>query len=100
MSGAELIAAERLRQVLVEGWTPRNDDVYKNDELIEAAGCYLRYAAEARVSLPPHDRFDYRFPEWPWDVEWWKPSTDIRNLTKAGALIAAEIDRLQRLARP
>jgi hypothetical protein len=34
---------------------------------------------------------------WPWDPSWWKPSPDpIRNLVKAGALIAAEIDRLQR----
>jgi len=35
---------------------------------------------------------------WPWDEEWWKPDNDaVRNLAKAGALIAAEIDRLQRL---
>jgi hypothetical protein len=41
---------------------------------------------------PP--RFD-----WPWDASWWKPSNDpVRNLVKAGALIAAEIDRLQRAA--
>lgn len=33
---------------------------------------------------------------WPWDMKWWKPSKDpIKNLIKAGALIAAEIDRLQ-----
>lgn len=32
---------------------------------------------------------------WPWREESFKPSDDqIRNLTKAGALIAAEIDRL------
>jgi hypothetical protein len=36
---------------------------------------------------------------WPWDREWWKPTPNnrIRELAKAGALIAAEIDRLQRL---
>lgn len=35
--------------------------------------------------------------EWPFDAEWWKPSNDpVRNLVKAGALIAAEIDRLLR----
>ena len=33
---------------------------------------------------------------WPFDDEWFKPSIDpVRQLTKAGALIAAEIDRLQ-----
>jgi hypothetical protein len=35
---------------------------------------------------------------WPFDPSWWKPSNDRKaNLIKAGALIAAEIDRLQRL---
>jgi hypothetical protein len=35
---------------------------------------------------------------WPWEQpDWWKPSDNpIRNLEKAGALIAAEIDRLIR----
>jgi hypothetical protein len=35
---------------------------------------------------------------WPWDRAWWKPSPNnrIRDMEKAGALIAAEIDRLQR----
>ena len=28
-------------------------------------------------------------------VEWWKPADRLRNLIKAGALIAAEIDRIQ-----
>jgi hypothetical protein len=34
---------------------------------------------------------------WPWEASWWKPSqTDrIKELAKAGALIAAEIDRLK-----
>ncbi len=35
---------------------------------------------------------------WPWGKSWWKPSDDpIRDLEKAGALIAAEIDRRLRL---
>jgi hypothetical protein len=39
--------------------------------------------------------------DWPWSKKWWKPSSDpIRNLVKAGALIAAEIDRLQRAKKP
>lgn len=34
---------------------------------------------------------------WPWDADAWKPTQDpIRQLVKAGALIAAEIDRRQR----
>ena len=40
--------------------------------------------------------------DWPWAKKWWKPSDDpVRNLVKAGALIAAEIDRLESLkAKP
>lgn len=35
---------------------------------------------------------------WPFNRKEWKPSSDpIRNLVKAGALIAAEIDRLHRV---
>ena len=36
---------------------------------------------------------------WPWALSQWKPTPDdrIRELTKAGALIAAEIDRLTEL---
>lgn len=44
-----------------------------------------------------HYGWDEAPDEWPWDVSWWKPSADPeRNLVKAGALIAAEIDRLHR----
>jgi hypothetical protein len=37
---------------------------------------------------------------WPWDAEWFRPvpKDRIRELVKAGALIAAEIDRLNRQA--
>ena len=33
-----------------------------------------------------------------WEQKWWKPTPNdrVRELTKAGALIAAEIDRLTR----
>lgn len=37
---------------------------------------------------------------WPWEAEAFKPTPDdrVRELVKAGALIAAEIDRLGRAA--
>ena len=41
----------------------------------------------------PGERINSR-SDWPWPPEFWKPSDDpVRNLVKAGALIAAEIDR-------
>jgi hypothetical protein len=93
MNGAELIAAERQRQVAMEGWTDEHDDSHPSAELSRAALCYTDEAARQVT--------DYRVgprPSWPWDIRWWKPADDpIRNLVKAGALIAAEIDRLQRI---
>lgn len=88
-TGIELIAAERKRQIEVEGWTPEHDDKYICGELRDAALAY---------GIVCDDRAgDCASDWWPWDVGWWKPSDDpIRNLVKAGALIAAEIDRLQR----
>jgi hypothetical protein len=92
--GARQIAAERRRQVDVEGWTPEHDDEADSAELARAALCY---ADEAAVQASGRRHVDESRPAWPWDESWWKPSADpIRNLVKAGALIAAEIDRLQR----
>lgn len=91
MNGIGLIAAERQRQIEVEGFRPHNDDSYVHDELIRAAIAYIEFRPGKRPDGPPMG--------WPWNAEWWKPSDDlIRNYAKAGALIAAEIDRRQRLA--
>ena len=38
--GIRLIAAERQRQVDVEGWTPAHDDEHDEGELAIAAACY------------------------------------------------------------
>lgn len=88
--GVSLIAAERDRQVNEEGWTDEHDDQHANESLSVAAACY---------ALPTNLRFTIMHL-WPWARKWWKPSPDrIRDLTKAGALIAAEIDRGLRLQK-
>lgn len=94
MNGIELIAAERKRQIEVEGFDAAHDDNPTNeiDDLAMAAVCYAMTPAA-------RDRFADGIPEeWPWEGRWWKPTPDdrIRELVKAGALIAAEIDRLMR----
>ena len=33
---------------------------------------------------------------WPWSLDWWKPKDPRRDLVRAGALIVAEIERLDR----
>jgi hypothetical protein len=85
-TGIELIAKERERQIEEEGWTAEHDDAHDNYELAYAAMCYINDGSR---------NFVRRY--WPWDWRWWKPTNKKRNLIKAGALIAAELDRLERL---
>jgi hypothetical protein len=84
------ISAERQRQVRAEGWTPEHDDTHDGEELARAAVSYaMPWSLRGRTGMPD---------EWPWDSEWWKPnhSNRRRELVKAGALIVAEIERLDR----
>lgn len=85
--GVKAIDFERRRQINQEGWTPTHDLDHDGGELVDAAVCYLR--GPFLPDAPPPD-------DWPWDASAWKPSEDpIRNLVRAGALIAAEIDRIR-----
>lgn len=83
------VLAERQRQMTAEGWTPEGDDRYTYAELSIAAQCYAAHSGVMGAGVPV---------QWPWDDEWWKPSDRRRNLIKAGALILAEIERLDRAA--
>ena len=88
-NGIELIAEERQRQIEVEGWTAEHDKQHDFSQLAFAAAAY---------ALPDYCKTkDFKRTHlWPWDSRAWKPSDDrVKELTKAGALIAAEIDRLQ-----
>ena len=99
MSGIELIAAERQRQLNEEGWTPEHDDEHNGAEMIDAAAEYARYTAILVRDPSASELREWETPsgDWPWHPDCWKPDADpIRNLVKAGALIAAEIDRLER----
>ena len=95
-TGVEWIAEERQRQIEVEGWTKEHDAEHTNDSLAFAAVCYAIPSESRHYSYCPLRK--ERVPDfWPWDKKWWKPCPEnrIRELVKAGALIAAEIDRLQ-----
>lgn len=89
MSGIEKIVAERKRQIEKEGWSPEHDDQHTKGELALAALSYIW-----SEWIPNSQILKMYFP---WDAKWWKPKDRISNLVRAGALIAAEIDRLQRL---
>lgn len=87
------VIAERRRQVDVEGWAPEHDDEHSDGSMAKAAACYALQAAGVNGDDPAQLRF------WPWGDEWWRPGDARRNLVKAGALILAEIERLDRAAK-
>ena len=96
MTGAEMIVAERKRQIEAEGWDAEHDDEYLEGQLVDAAICYATntdaHDGEVRTQIGAH------YPYWPWSDAWDKRNKhgQLRSLAIAGALIAAEIDRLQR----
>lgn len=94
MSGIERIAVERRRQVEAEGFDAEHDTNNADGQLSAAASCYARIASYEIARGFQHEA-DLELPEeWRWGEKWWKPKDALRNLERAGALIAAEIDRL------
>lgn len=95
-NGLQMIAAERARQITEEGYTPEHDDQYASGALAMAAATYATpeehrdYSQGAHLLPIPNT--------WPWPSYRWQPAARdrIRELVKAGALILAEIERLQR----
>lgn len=99
MTGIELITAERLRQVEKEGCSSEHDAHHTLGELVDAAICYAAYEPIYRLkSTFQHGRPNgyALFDPWPWESKWdnRQKHARIKRLTIAGALIAAEIDRI------
>lgn len=92
------VLAERRRQVEAEGWTPEHDDQYDNGELSRAAAAYAHHSTRPKDRRHSMAEVGAWPSYWPWDVKWWKPTEPRRDLVKAGALILAEIERLDRAA--
>ena len=88
-AAASDVLAERTRQISAEGWTPAHDDAHFDGAIARAAASYALSSAGY-----PHLGMDV----WPWSRDWWKPAERRRDLVKAGALILAEIERLDSAA--
>lgn len=103
-SALDDIATERQRQIAMEGWSHEHDDKNDNYELSRAAACYAMFVSapdEVRGDLDGRaafwgSEFAHIRRWWPWDWQWWKPKDRRRDLVRAGALIVAEIERLDR----
>lgn len=84
------VLAERRRHIEVEGWTPAHDDAHADGELEKAAACYAMHTPSVKNLQRQKVKL------WPWSPDWWKPDLGRRDLVKAGALILAAIERIDR----
>lgn len=100
-AGATLIAIERQRQYTAEGYTGPCDDQYVHGEIGCAAVAYLLSGLDVPAGTSYLDPNETARAWWPWAPEYFKPdpADRVRSLVKAGALIAAEIDRLNRIGK-
>lgn len=80
---------ERQRQIEEEKWTPEHDDEHGQGELADAAAWY----ATAQHSFSMFSLKEI------WDPKWFKKEKHDRKkqLIIAGALLIAELERLERL---
>ncbi|MCZ8104029.1 MAG: hypothetical protein O9972_39810 [Burkholderiales bacterium] len=95
------VLAERRRQVAVEGWVPAHDDTHAGGEMARAAAIYAMPPDYREMDAGHIGGMHFKEPRprfWPWSLAWWKPTTRRRDLVKAGALVLAEIERLDRKA--
>ena len=94
-TGTELIAIERKRQIEELGYDVKNDALYSKNELADAAICYA-CTPDIRDQDDEENGTSLNVVLWPWDEKYWNPTPDDRKreLVKAGALIAAQIDRI------
>jgi hypothetical protein len=92
-TGVKAIADERERQLQVEGFSRDYDQQYREGELARAATAYVQLAAmDLQVGSRKHIASQEPPFFWPWAQEWWKPVDARRDLVRAGAMIAAQID--------
>jgi len=105
-TGIEMIAEERQRQIDVEGYTAQHDSQHEVSEFLSAAKSYMDSSylsmTSEQIDNSTHwhetnEPFYWQHikDSFPWDKKYFKPTTPLRDLVKAGALIAAAIDRLQ-----
>ena len=92
------VLGERRRQVESEGWTREHDDQHSRGEIGRAGACYA-------ITGSYHGILPGWVPEtlralWPWSSHWLKMKDCRSDLVRAGALIIAEIERLDRAAPP
>ncbi len=101
------ISRERERQIGEEGRSLEHDDKHTRGQMAKAAACYAYIAGVTSRARAIDDFERERYGgsgvivirrAWPWSWKWWKPKDRRIDLIRAGALIVAEIERLDRIA--
>lgn len=112
MSALDDVAAERRRQIEVEGWSADHDDLHDSGQMARAAAWYtmnasyvgrsdcLNDVADTHHELHKIFSAEHSAFSWPWLRKWWKPKNARHDLVKAAALIVAEIERIDRACKP
>ena len=95
MTGVELIKEERKKQISKYGYDAKHDLGYKDKQLVYAAIAYLFCAIEEKAGDVIIEETSKMPNFFPFDAKFFKDEGKIENLKKAGAFIAAELDRLQ-----
>ena len=96
-TGVELIADERKRQIEELGYSIEHDSKHLTSEFALNACSYIESAmikAYGGKTLTVEELKN----GWLWDKEAFKPKTPLKDLIRAGALIAAAIDNLMRVS--
>lgn len=99
------IKKERERQVSEEGWASEHDDKHTDCSIANAAACYATSYRELMVRTSsendPLGLRDHYETVWPWHEYWNKKYQHDRKrqLVIAGALILAELERLERIEK-
>lgn len=97
------IAAERKRQIEVEGYDAKHDDEHSHGEIARAAACYA-YLAGAESDWDRQEqkkewwgpRHSWLRQMWPWEWFYFKPKGRRNELICSAALSLAEIERIDR----
>lgn len=102
--GLAAIVTERVRQIFSEGFTVEHDASHKDESMATVAALYaapeeiyvLDHSTSESECGPPNYTFKDPWPK-SWDNSWDKRGEHdrVKQLAVAGALCAAEIDRLK-----
>ena len=93
VTGVGKIAMERQRQVIDKGYTLEHDAEHSTVDLLNASDAYNVYARWLLTGHTEESSRELAMSFWPWDADGFRPDSTDDALVKAGALIAAAIDR-------